>query len=317
MKKTIFVLLCVFALQIVYSQEYEYVPFPTSDAIWSEEYVPNESDCCINNGLDCSNCHSIYERFALNGEDTIMNDVHYKKLYLFHNSYFDKSEAPCIGGIREDENKRVYFKGETVLHYQKPAYDEYKDIEGEIMLYDFSLSVGDTIKDGHIYWIHMIVDRIDTVQIGDKLRKKIYLNGGREWIEGIGNLQGLLYTSGPVSTGGSNGSLICFIQNDEVLHFDDSYPDCFPSLSSIQSLEDDQGITIYTDPVKHNVKFNFGEYSIKSIQILNCSGLLYGYFDIQLQPEFLLSTEKYQSGIYIYMATDKNGRTHAGKFIVR
>ena len=108
--------------------------FPDSGAIWSEVYRPKESP-------------DINERFTLNGEDTIINGVNYKKLYLFSDSVFDKSKASCVGGIREDENKRVYFKSDTVVHDLKPVINyPYNE---EVLLFDFSVSIGDTIWQGN------------------------------------------------------------------------------------------------------------------------------------------------------------------------
>jgi len=60
------------------AQEYKYVPFPDSGAIWSEVYYYGESS----NFPDTSIKPPDYERFALSGEDTVINDVTYHKVYL-------------------------------------------------------------------------------------------------------------------------------------------------------------------------------------------------------------------------------------------
>jgi hypothetical protein len=76
----------------------EYVPFPVSEAIWTEVYdYGNEMT------------PPSRERFILTGEDTVMNGFVYKKLYLFDQFVFDKDQAKYVGGIREDDHKRVYY----------------------------------------------------------------------------------------------------------------------------------------------------------------------------------------------------------------
>ena len=59
------ILLLLLATNIEAQQEYEYVPFPTSDAIWSEIYRFSE--------INWQYPGYVYERFAVNGEDTIIN----------------------------------------------------------------------------------------------------------------------------------------------------------------------------------------------------------------------------------------------------
>lgn len=72
-------LLIFFTARLVSSvsaQKYEYVPMPTKNAVWSEIYYPG-----YENG-DAS-----LERFALNGEDTTINNLVYNKLFFFTTRY--------------------------------------------------------------------------------------------------------------------------------------------------------------------------------------------------------------------------------------
>lgn len=87
------------------------------------------------------------------------------------------------GAIRTDENYRVRFipNGETEV----------------ITLYDFSLTVGDSILLSEVnnpYYAYAI--KVDTVLIGKSKRKRVTVQGMYEiediWIEGIGSLYGLL-----------------------------------------------------------------------------------------------------------------------------
>jgi len=312
MKKNILTLLAIITVQILFSQEYKYVSFPDSGAIWSEVYYypePAWPDTVLK--------PPSYERFTVNGEDTIINEISYKKLYMFYDSVFDKSTATYVGGIREDENKRIYFKGDTVIHYFKPEID-YPDYK-EIVLFDFSVNVGDTISGGNypdVVWL--VVSSIDTIQIGDNLRRRINFHT-REytWIEGIGSLRGLLFTLGGIPTcGAPYNDLICFKQNDEVLYFNNDYSECFPT--GIKTRKNSYfDIKVFPNPSNENIMFSFGKQKIERIQINDSMGRLCDSFDCKMQSDFLLSIEKYQPGIYFYVVTNKNGFKYTGKFIVQ
>lgn len=55
-----------------------------------------------------------YNRFALTEEDTIIESETYKKLYWFQDSVFNPLTAECIGGLRENAQKQVFYKGKGV-----------------------------------------------------------------------------------------------------------------------------------------------------------------------------------------------------------
>jgi len=312
MKKNIFTLLAIITAQISFSQEYKYVSFPDSGAIWSEAYYypePAWPDTIVK--------PTSYERFTVNGEDTIIKEISYKKLYMFYDSVFDKSTATYVGGIREDENKRIYFKGDTVIHYFKPMIDfpDYK----EIVLFDFSVNVGDTIWHGNFPdYDWLVVSSIDTIQIGDNLRRRINFQNRfwLKWIEGIGSIRGLLFTSGALPICGPYNYLICFKQNDEVLYFNSDYSECYPT--GIEAKKNSYfDIKVFPNPSNENIMFSFGEQKIKRIQINDSMGRLCDSFDCKMQSDFLLSIEKYRPGIYFYVVTNKNGFKHTGKFVVQ
>lgn len=314
MKKNIFITVILFPL-VAFSQEYEYIPFPDSGAIWSEVYYypePAWPDTVVK--------QPSYERFTLNGEDTIINEISYKKLFMFFDTVFNKSKATYIGGIREDENKKIYFKGDTVIHDLKPMIDFYN--YEEIVLFDFSLNVGDTIKNINCRPEDdlLIVSKIDSVIINNKFRKMYHFNPMPwvKWIEGIGSVMGLLFTSGDLPINGLNNDLICFKQNEETLYFNGNYTECFPVLTGIETKKNEYSkIIVYPNPSNDNIRFDFGEQKIKRIKIIDCNGLVSGDFDIQMQSHFLLSLEKYQPGIYFYKATNIDGMVYTGKFVVR
>ncbi|MDA3929108.1 MAG: T9SS type A sorting domain-containing protein [Prolixibacteraceae bacterium] len=306
MHKLIITIIFVLAVSSqLFSQEYKYVPFPNSGAVWSEMYSSEETMV-------------VYERFTIPGEDTLINDISYKKLYIFYDNTFNKSKSIYIGGIREDEHRRVYFKGDSVIHHDKPFWISPPPMD-EILLYDFSLEIGDTtyLTISPSDSIATIVQDIDTMLFGNTLRKVFYLSYNVEWIEGIGNARGLLYSSGDIPIGGQHGYLICFIQNDIVLYHYDYYDNCFPSTLSADIKQMNPEISVCSTPLEHNIQFKWGNCNINRIEIFDVQGSLVDEMNISNNSnEANYPTERMQSGIYIYRAKGSNGYSQTGRFVV-
>lgn len=319
MKNLLVIIIFLITLPLVsYPQEYEYVPFPTSGAIWSEIYHPP---------LDMWGNFPppILERFALSGEDTIINTLTYKKLYIFYDTVFNPSHATCIGGIREDEQRRIYYAGEEI-HELKPSYHT----SNELLLYNFSLNIGDTLRNANITFVDeafYVVSDIDTVLIGNTLRKMYcFCNTGEDcsnycakWIEGIGFLKGLLFTSGDLPTNGLNNNLICFKQNNEILYFNDNYSDCMPLISSITPPERIlNAVRVMPNPAKFNViQFEMSDIEIENIIIFNVNGVIIDEIPVNEQTNTIQKTHSYPPGIYFFSATSKQAQKYTGKFIVQ
>jgi len=300
-----------------FAQEYKYVPFPQSDAIWSEMYVTHEDS------------PPIYERFALNGEDTVIGTYNYKKIYMFLDTVFDKSTATYVGGLREDSDKKVWFKDAIKIHDFKPFY-LIPDSE-EILLYDFSVNVGDTIKKGNFDVFFpgamgygnslmppIIVNQIDTIRIGNSLRKKIQFNWWvGEWIEGIGSTLGLFITpqvDHPTCTC-NDGRLIGFKYQGEILYFNEMFSEFYPT--AIQPIENQSSKISIKQLQNREVQFDFGNNNISFLWIYNMTGRLQQSYDIKMQRELILSGSRFAPGIYIYRASDFAGNNYSGKFVIK
>lgn len=232
-KEIIFYILFAFSLSKAISQTYEYVPFPTESAIWSEVFWNDTSE-------NKSSTQTIYEKFIINGEDTSINGKTYKKVYLFYDTVFNINTAVYLGGIRE-ENKKIYYIGGFVRNGKPFIFSNQ-----ETLLFDFSLGIGDTLQTtqstacNFIY--HFQVTGIDTVMIGNKLRKVFkFYPPYVEWAEGIGSIEGqftgLLCAVLPIPTKSSYGNnLICFKQNDTIVYFNSNYSECMPLNVPVKSI---------------------------------------------------------------------------------
>jgi len=269
MKNYLFILLALAFLK-ANTQTYQYVPFPTGNAIWSENYYYSGEKS------------EQYEKFAINGEDTIINSIVYKKLFLFHTSQFYNDSAICIGGIRE-VNKKIFYYGDSV-HMLKPMIT-YNNCNGnEILLYDFSLNIGDTINEECFNGFSTVITDIDTLLIGNKLRKVFHFNiPFFNWVEGIGNVNmnnngfgGLLYYVGafPVKAIWLNNFLICFKQNDTIIYFNNNYSECMP-LNVPEKTVMKENIVVFPNPASDYlmIKLNNTQLLPLTFQLFDMQGI--------------------------------------------
>ena len=165
--------LLLFGSMALQAQEYEYVPLVREGVEWGYfQYNPVHPE---NNGII---------RLQFEG-DTLLNGKTYKKLYMYEGCDFTPDRSTLIDFMRE-ENKIVYSKKKR--EYGTIIYGE--DVEGEIVVYDFSLDVGDSLW-VQPYYEYKKVTRIDTVKVGNTYRKQFYIQNWTSpiWTEGLGVLE--------------------------------------------------------------------------------------------------------------------------------
>ncbi len=122
---------------LVGAQTTVYHPFPTDTARWGMY----QSRTYYTSGGQISLFTESNYTDELRG-DTIINNLTYSKVYSYN---------ILLGALREDANRRVWFYGFTTAHggnsgglfdFPLPPY-----VPGtELLLYDFSLNVGDSVK---------------------------------------------------------------------------------------------------------------------------------------------------------------------------
>jgi hypothetical protein len=266
MKKTLALIVMQFALIISLSlkaqtQSYEYIPIVKEGLqIWTTDQKYGQY-----------NEQYRYERLALTEQDTIIDGKSYKKLYSFTEREFDIETATFVCGIRENENKQVFVAS---YHNQQ-----------EFLLYDFSLTEGDSIlaESNGEYDLYFNVTDVDTIDYNGVERRKITLQfynyAWVTWIEGIGNIEGLLmdwrsYTMAmdPMP----NVRLRCYEYNEECLYsdfsFDESIYDCYtPLYTGLEENETQNNILLYPNPAKERLYINTS-IPIKQMTICNLLG---------------------------------------------
>ncbi len=215
-----------------------YVAFPTEGAHWN---------VYLEYSIQQSPNDTVLLRYVLNS-DTVVNQVKYNRLCLEEGNLNSPTIRP-IGGIRE-ENKIVYFIGNDFLGY--PHIEE-------LILYDFSKQVGDTVFHNDVFYSR--INNIDSVVINGEYRKRYkvksnnnyYFPDDEYWIEGIGSVKnGLLGHITMIPTCCYHfWEHICFEENNEVKYLNPAFDSCFPAnlISSVIQKRFESDIIIYPNPV--------------------------------------------------------------------
>jgi hypothetical protein len=268
--KSLIPLLFVFFGFPAFTQTSVYHPFPTDYGNWVYRYFG-----------DFGEPSDFYTEYILNG-DTTISDVDYKKFFV-NSSY--------AGAIRE-LNKVVYFVPDTSL-------SEYK-------LYDFNLTLGDTI-------IHpfggascandtIIIEMVDSVLASDGYHKRLFLSSFATWIEGIGNVYYLLQPAENLCVSG-NDFLQCMM-SDSTFIFPSSSNSCFLSVEDLAIPESD--IFIYPNPSNGAFTIELKNGLIEEVLITDITGK-----EIRHKSKIQLnsySVNNLLSGSYILKITDNQGR---------
>ncbi|MCD4773646.1 MAG: T9SS type A sorting domain-containing protein [Bacteroidales bacterium] len=277
-----------------------YQGFPTIGGYWKVEY----------GNISCVDIHGVSDvcseyQYVVTG-DTLINAELYRKINLSGHdrnpidetwTYWNSGYHACY---RNDLiNKKVYFIPKDSLY--------------EILLYDFNLSLNDTLPDTYIYnkdenYI-VTIDQIDSIQLPDIYLKRYHLSenagfGGKYLIEGIGSTFGLF---SPIELFfEQHYDLLCFKNYQENLYYfknDSTDCDLITNISKV-SQEIDR-IKIYPNPVNDYLIIDnslFGENlfveifnntgqriktinNVKSRLSLNLSNLKSGLFLVRISSD--------------------------------
>lgn len=271
-----------------------YVPFPTENVNWNVYYVGT----CQERAPD-----TILIRYTIHG-DTTINDISYRKLCIESGDTINP-KIRSIGGLRE-ENKKIYYSGETILS----ATNE------EFLLYDFTKQTGDTIKHNSQGWFYSVILDIDSVLIDGMYRKRYNVNN--RWffqnpdyiIEGIGSVKnGLLGHISDIPTCGFHyWEHICFKENGVVKYLNPSFADCFPDnlIMGTNHTETVTQIRIYPNPVNQEIQIENNSDKNLSLKIVDINGR--SIIDQQLNDVKTVIKLDVQPGVYHVLIKNKTGQ---------
>lgn len=190
-------------------------PFPDDSAFWRVDYWEAPPFQCTGFTATIASYQYTY-----NG-DTLINGFNYKKILksgnIFFPSCYPGSPLGYQGAIRDDSIAKMVY---LVL----PGNST------DTVLYDYNLSIGDTVRSylkQLTPLIEYIVTAIDSQMIGGDYRKKWILTPScpsclnAYYIEGVGNLYGLLDSYYQNESG---SLLLCFSVNSQPLYYDAGNP---------------------------------------------------------------------------------------------
>lgn len=305
MKKLLVFIFVLFVIT-TYSQTSQYHPFPDSAAIWN---IESYQSCGL--FFDIWN----YSYSIIISGDTVLNGKSYHKLnvpltVVTSNGSCNSSGTWTIlghyaGCIRQDTSiKKVFFI--------------FPSDSVELLLYDFNLVVGDTVKGLIGIYSADVVQSIDSILIGGDYRKRWVINPcyGIYLIEGIGSTYGLIESSPGCLSEGNNYTISCFKQNNFTL-----YPDNTTNCDIINSTKNDPPkiflVTISPNPFHTSTLIEVSaEFEYTDLKIYNNLGILVYEEEISKKKSFLLNRNHFQAGVYFLQLIGRNGQTSNKQFVV-
>ena len=168
--------------------------------------------------------------------DTLIEDARYMKIMGTVNDSY-----PIFYTLLREEDGKVW-KRYSIAH-------------PETLLYDFTASVGDTLRIGD-FAEEMVLDSISMVQIGDVDRRKFWFGleyddmgkprAKETWVEGVGSDYGLLW-SGYYGIPDGWHCLLCFHQYGELVWQNPEYNTCTYPYDAVEENKDAE-ISVYPNP---------------------------------------------------------------------
>lgn len=280
-----------------------YVPFPTDSARWKMSYRSSASQCLA----------LLAEFQDTIGGDTVIGMTTYQKIYQSGVSY----DQMCyilplgyIGCIREDLSKHIYLR--------------LPQSNSDTLIYDFNLTVGDTVKGYVANCDTIIVDSIDSVLIQSNYRKRFncsshttsFCFANCSIIEGIGGTQGLLC---PMGNYESFFYLDCFNLYGQTI-----YPDTITSCPLIVAgIEHHSEIlfSIFPNPSKDFVKIQFNQNIISTtpnftIELSDVTGKIIRTEDYpKVENSINIEKGNLPDGIYFFKISNSDKSLVRGKII--
>ena len=217
--------------------------------------------------------------------DTSIASYYYHKLYETkiiypYIGFPDTIYENYIGGIRENESKQVLLMKES-------------NSDSSTIIYDFNLTVGDTIQ-GAVD--QFIINVIDSVEICGRFHKRYIQFLGTDQnsetlVEGVGFSNGLLgYYNIYEAMGETTKWLECFSERDN--------QDCSPCNYITGIIENLNKVSIYPNPVTNTFTVESPK-PISQIKIITACGIEVLSINCYLQKRVYSSLKNCQNGFYV------------------
>lgn len=243
------------------------------------------------------------EVFKIDGDSTI-DTLSYSKIWVS----YDSLATWCFQGLLREKSNIVY--------YLPPDLDEG-------ILYDFNLEVGDSAFVHNIFCgnepIPIQIIKIDTVDYFGMTRKRWQLDdsgtGDEYWVEGIGSMNGPLYTKYSYCIVCPGWELLCYHYEGLLQYIMPGEADCYVGVGI-----DEHGagkISVNPNPVKRGelVKIEL-DFQIKSINVYSSSGKLVKEISSIHENNFKLETGAFSSGVYLIRIETEENQIFPTKIVI-
>ncbi len=258
----------------------------------------------------------MYSFFNKFGDDTIINNQSYTKIYRAFDEFMTEWELQ--GFIRKVDQK--YYL---------------RNLANEVGLaYDFDVNIGDNLYIDNPFTFYPfeanVVD-IDSVFIepANQYRKRIKLLGPypypyytEYWIEGMGSTAGLIHSGCIMSqlTGSAMFTLLCYYEDDELIYKNPNFPVCFyPIVGTPKPEKLESYFSLNPNPVTDasylTIRYDKAKY-IK-IHIFNSLGEQVSENKIQAPGSLNINASDYSKGVYFYTVSKGNQVLFRDKFIIQ
>ena len=262
--------------------------------------------------------------YRISAEDTIINGQKYNILQTSYTYMpIETYEWNNMSSYIREDSGRVYVYTDGPLFCGNDQIDE----SGEYLLYDFNLSVGDSItlwRELESYYPaevggRFVVENIDSILVGGEYLKRFHMcrvyNVGtyfvEYWIEGIGSTTDFLLST--CMWYEWSHYLLCVKQAEDVIYSHPDYSSCYISVG-IEDIDGYEDIMVNPNLITSScsIRTSLSNYSIKLFSIdgqvqktrNNCNGITE------------LNLSDYTKGLYLLLIfDDKNNLVKSQKLV--
>lgn len=266
-------------------------------------------------GWDCSGSIDSYN-YYMEG-DTIIDTLTYKKI-------FRQGVVTLINSSCQPYDNNLYINQTPsffLRSFNKKMYIYRPEDQFETLLYDFNLTIGDTLPETYTYnpsnsSYLMIVESIDSVSTPNGYLKKFALSGGNldTLYEGIGSTGGLEESIFPLFLSGSH-QLRCYSLNNSSYVPTISSSTCYITVG-IPDLSNKNEHKVFPNPfsskmeIQLNSEVNDAELTIFTPNGLKVKTIVFS------GNRFNFEREELNAGMYYYQIKPGDANSLTGKFVI-
>ncbi len=208
-----------------------------------------------------------------------------------------------------------------IFEYTHSNITEYK-------IYDFSLELGDLFTLNH-YLLpedrRLRVTAIDSLSLEDgSKRKRLVLRdledpdgsiyGDQVWVEGIGNLNGLLAVFENYLADRET-NLLCYEESNEVLYQNDDLGICWIPVS-VETVDDKNNIRLFPNPTTGNLAIDLPDMVIGQLSVRDVTGQVVATQDLDYSEEVTLDLSENHTGMYVIEVVSESGERWVERVVV-